>query len=169
MLRVRAYPDPILGRRSKPVESIDRELRKLIDEMFETMYDEKGVGLAAPQIGEGIRLCVTNCTGQSDGELALINPVIVETSGDDVTDEEGCLSVPGIRTKVTRSECVKVRAYDVTGKELEIDADGLEARCLQHEIDHLNGELFIQRLPEAALMAFRRQIKKLEDEYNDRS
>jgi peptide deformylase len=95
--------------------------------------------------------------------------VVVETAGKDVASEEGCLSVPGIRTNVIRPERVKVRAFDLTGQELEIDADDLEARCLQHEIDHLNGQLFIQRLSEASRMAIRRQIRKLESDYKSSS
>jgi peptide deformylase len=169
MLKVRAYPDPVLAIRSKPVQTIDRRLRQLVDEMFETMYEEHGVGLAAPQVGESLRLCVVNCSGESDGELVLVNPVVVETAGKDVASEEGCLSVPGIRTNVIRPERVKVRAFDLTGQELEIDADDLEARCLQHEIDHLNGQLFIQRLSEASRMAIRRQIRKLESDYKSSS
>jgi peptide deformylase len=169
MLKVRAYPDPVLAIRSKPVQTIDRRLRQLVDEMFETMYEERGVGLAAPQVGESLRLCVVNCSGESDGELVLVNPVVVETAGKDVASEEGCLSVPGIRTNVIRPERVKVRAFDLTGQELEIDADDLEARCLQHEIDHLNGQLFIQRLSETSRMAIRRQIRKLESDYKSSS
>jgi peptide deformylase len=169
MLKVRAYPDPVLAIRSKPVQTIDRRLRQLVDEMFETMYEEHGVGLAAPQVGESLRLCVVNCSGESDGELVLVNPVVVETAGKDVASEEGCLSVPGIRTNVIRPERVKVRAFDLTGQELEIDADDLEARCLQHEIDHLNGQLFIQRLSETSRMAIRRQIRKLESDYKSSS
>jgi peptide deformylase len=164
MLTVLAYPCPVLLRKAGPVTEINRSLRRLVDEMFETMYAERGVGLAAPQIGQAMRLCVVNASGKESGELALINPVIVESSGE-ATDEEGCLSVPGIRTKVTRPEYVHVRAYDLTGQELDIEADGLEGRCLQHEIDHLQGRLFFQRLTEAARMTLRHQIKRLEQRY----
>jgi len=164
MLTIREYPDPILSRRTSPVSEIDRNLRHLIEEMFGTMYEGRGVGLAAPQVGEGIRLCVLNCKGKPDGELILINPVIVSATGE-ATDEEGCLSVPGIRSKVTRAERVTVRAYDQNGKELELEADGLEARALQHETDHLNGRLFFQLLSEPGRMAIRRQLKQLEQQF----
>jgi len=166
MLKIRTYPDPVLSRQARAIREIDRDLRTLISEMFDTMYEGRGVGLAAPQVGEGIRMCVVNCTGDSDGELVLINPVIVEATGE-ATDEEGCLSVPGVRSKVIRSERIHVRAYDPRGQELELEADGLQARCIQHELDHLDGRLFFQRLNEAARMAVRRQIKELEDEYKD--
>ncbi len=164
MLRVRAYPDPVLNRRAAPVQRIDGALLRLADEMFETMYEERGVGLAAPQVGQSVRLCVVNVAGKESGELVLINPVIVEASGE-ATDEEGCLSVPGVRSKVTRSAEVTVRAYDRQGNEVEVHADGLQARCLQHEIDHLNGCLFVERLGEAARLVIRPGLKALEDEF----
>jgi len=164
MLKVRAYPDPVLGRKAAAVRRIDKNLVRLVDEMFETMYTEKGVGLAAPQVGESIRLCVVNCTGKSDGEMVLVNPVIVESRGE-ATDEEGCLSVPGIRSKVTRAEWVKVRAYDLDGNELELEADGLEARAFQHELDHLNGRLFFELLNDAGRMTIRGRLKTLEERF----
>ena len=167
MLKVYVYPDPVLICKAKPVQTINRHLRRLVDEMFETMYEERGVRLAAPQVGKGIRLCVINCTGDEADALVLINPQIIEASEEQVTDEEGCLSVPGIRSNVTRPERVKVRAYDVDGNKLELDADGLQARCLQHEIDHLNGRLFFQRLGSAARMLIGRRIKRLEEEFKD--
>ena len=165
MLKVVSYPDPILGERARPIERIDGRLLQLAKEMFETMYEDRGIGLAAPQVGQGVRMCVVNCTGKSDGEIVLINPVVAETGGGEVTEEEGCLSVPGIRSKVTRFAEVRVRAYDPDGNELDIEADGLEARCLQHEIDHLNGRLFFQRLNEAAKMTIRHRLKKLEETF----
>ena len=166
MLKVHTYPDEVLGAKAKPVKRIDTDLLKLIDRMFETMYAEQGVGLAAPQIGESVRLCVLNCTGKKEGERVLINPVIVERSGEH-TDEEGCLSVPGARAKVTRAEKVKVRAYDRRGEEIELEADGLLARCIQHELDHLSGRLFFQRLNEAARMTLNSRLKQLEDEHEE--
>jgi peptide deformylase len=166
MLTVRHYPDPVLTHRTHPVKRIDRSFHKLVKEMFDTMYEEQGVGLAAPQVGEGLRMCVVNCTGDSDDELVLVNPVIVESSGE-ATSEEGCLSVPGVRTNVSRPARVKVRAYDAAGHELELDADGLEARALQHEIDHLEGRLFFQRLNEAARMTIKHQIERLEREFGE--
>ncbi len=168
MLRVRAYPDPVLKRRAAPVQRIDQELLRLAEEMFRTMYEEQGIGLAAPQVGESVRLCVLNVSGKENGELVLINPVIVEARGEE-TGEEGCLSVPGVRSKVTRSAEVVVRAYDQNGNEIEMKADGLQARCLQHEIDHLNGCLFIERLGEAARQVIRPGLKALEEEFRKRT
>ena len=165
MLKIRTYPEPVLTKPAQPVTRIDRKLLRLAAQMFETMYEDKGVGLAAPQVGESVRMCVLNTAGKSDGELVLINPVIVEASSDEVTAEEGCLSVPGIRSNVARSARIKVHAYDLTGKEVEIEAEGLDARCLQHEIDHLNGRLFFQRLNEAARMVINSRIKALEEKY----
>ena len=164
MLKVRTYPDAVLSRRAAPVKRIDGEFLGLIREMFGTMYREKGIGLAAPQVGESLQVCVINCTGKKDGELVLINPVIIDSSGE-VSDEEGCLSVPGIRSNVTRAEHVKVRGYDQHGNEVEIEADGLQARCLQHELDHLAGRLFVDRLGEAARMAIRPGLKALEEQH----
>lgn len=168
MLKIRTYPEPVLTKPAQPVKHIDRKLLRLAAQMFETMYEHKGVGLAAPQVGEGVRMCVLNTAGKSDGELVLINPVIIEASSDEITDEEGCLSVPGIRSNVARSVRIKVHAYDLTGKDLEIELEGLDARCLQHEIDHLNGRLFFQRLNEAARMVINSRIKALEEEHKKR-
>lgn len=163
MLKVRHYPDPILSKPAKPVKKIDAELLGLIKDMFETMYEEHGVGLAAPQIGESLRLCVINCTENHDksGEIVLINPKIIEMSGEEV-DEEGCLSVPGIRSKVARAAHVKVKAFDVKGNEFEGEGDGLLARAFQHEIDHLDGKLFIERLGFASRLVARPRLKELE-------
>lgn len=164
MLKVRTYPADVLSKKAKPVKRIDKEFLRLVDEMFDTMYEERGVGLAAPQVGESLRFCVVNCTGKKEDEIALINPVIVESSGEE-TEEEGCLSLPGVRGKVTRPAQIKVKAYDRNGREIEIEADGLHARCIQHELDHLNGRLFFQRLNEAARMTVNGQLKTLEDEF----
>ena len=164
MLKVHIYPDPILGRPAGQIKRIDRQLLQLVREMFETMYAKHGVGLAAPQVGQSIRVCVLNCTGETDGELALINPLILEMTGEH-TDEEGCLSIPGIRSNVTRAERVKVRAYNTKGEEFEIDADGLQSRAFQHEIDHLDGRLFLQRLSQAARMIVNSDLKALEEQF----
>lgn len=164
MLELRKYPDPVLSKRSRPVRTIDKEFVRLVDEMFETMYEGHGVGLAAPQVGKNLRVFVMNCRDGKDGELVLINPVIVEMSGEEI-DEEGCLSVPGVRMKVARAEHVKVKAYTEKGEEIELEADGLEARAVQHELDHLDGRLFFQRLNEAARMTLKDRLRMLEKEY----
>ncbi len=166
MLTIRTYPDDVLSTKAKPVRRIDKSTLALIDKMFETMYEERGVGLAAPQIGEGVRICVLNCTGKKEDEIVLINPVIVSSSGEHV-DEEGCLSVPGARAKVARAERITVKAFNRKGEEIELEADGLHARCIQHELDHLNGRLFFHRLNEAARMTVNAQLKRLEDEHEE--
>ena len=117
MLTLRTYPDRVLRKKAQPVRKIDKDFLQLIDEMFETMYEERGVGLAAPQIGESIRACVINCTGKPEDELVLVNPVIVEATGEE-TDEEGCLSLPGVHGNVTRAAHVKVQAYSRNGKQI---------------------------------------------------
>jgi peptide deformylase len=133
---------PILREETKPVEEVTDELRALIDDMFETMYAAKGIGLAAPQIGRTERITVIDV---DENPLVLINPEIVVTEGK-TREEEGCLSIPDIYGDVDRAKRVVVRALDRYGKPFEIDAEDLLARCMQHEIDHLHGRLFIDHL-----------------------
>lgn len=149
ILDVLNFPDPRLRRRSEPVEKITDELRQLAADMLETMYDEPGIGLAAPQIGQAIRLIVvdTDWTGE-DAErkpCVFVNPEIVERSGSIVWDE-GCLSVPDFNAEVERAENVVLRALDLDGHEVRETASGLRAVCFQHELDHLDGVLFIDRV-----------------------
>ena len=158
VLSVRKYGDPALRRRARPVEAVTLEVRKLIADMIETMYDEVGVGLAAPQVGVSLRLLVvTDAEGR--GAQALLNPVITEQGGQ-VTAEEGCLSLPGIFAPVTRAEWVQVEAQDEDGRPVSIGARGFRARVLQHEIDHLDGVLFIDRLDPVKRDRIKRKIKK---------
>jgi peptide deformylase len=155
VLSVRRYGDPVLRRRARPVEAVTPELRRLIDDMVETMRAESGIGLAAPQVGASVRLMVV-AEGESRREArALVNPAIVDRGGA-VTAEEGCLSLPGIWAPVTRSAWVRLRAQDLDGTPLELTARGLKARVFQHELDHLDGVLFIDHLDPAT----RRQIKR---------
>lgn len=158
ILKVRRYGDPVLRRRAAPVGEITDDLRRIMADLTETMYDEVGIGLAAPQVGVPLRLIVM---GDDDGReaRALINPVITEQGGQ-ATGEEGCLSLPGIFAPVTRAAWVHVAAQDAEGKRLTIDARGLRARVLQHEIDHLDGVLFIDRLDPVARDRIKRKIKK---------
>src|SRR5262245_7039769 len=142
ILEVRLYGDPLLRRRAEPVETVTPDLDALIDDMIETMYDEVGIGLAAPQVGFGFRLLVVD-EGKGVAR-AYLNPVIVEQSGQAVA-EEGCLSLPGIFADVARAEMVVVEARDREGAPIRRRASGLLARVLQHEIDHLDGVLFIDR------------------------
>jgi peptide deformylase len=148
MLReILKYPDPRLREVAKPVEQVTDELRSLIDDMAETMYASKGCGLAATQIGVDKRIFVVDCAGEDEPSqlMAFINPEIVETDGSQTWDE-GCLSFPGVSEEIKRAERVKMRALDRSGKPFEIEADGLLAVALQHELDHLNGVLMIDKL-----------------------
>ena len=158
VLKVRKYGDPVLRRRGAEVGEITPALREAITDMIETMYDEVGIGLAAPQVGVSLRLMVVGLEDGRDAQ-ALINPVIVERGGQ-VTAEEGCLSIPGIYAHITRSEWVKVEAKDVEGRPLKIHGRGLLARVLQHEIDHLDGVLFIDHLDPVTRDRIKRRIKK---------
>ncbi len=158
VLKVRKYGDPVLRRRGAEVGEITPALRETIADMIETMYDEVGIGLAAPQVGVSLRLMVVSLEDGRDAQ-AVINPVIVERGGQ-VTAEEGCLSIPGIYAPVTRSEWVKVEAKDVESRPLKIHGRGLLARVLQHEMDHLDGVLFIDHLDPVTRDRIKRRIKK---------
>ncbi|NYF79503.1 peptide deformylase [Granulicella arctica] len=157
------YPDPVLAKRGEAVTVFDADLKKLVDEMFDSMYAAQGIGLAAPQINISKRLTVIDISFQKNPEekIVLINPEIIDRSGKQV-EEEGCLSLPEIREKVTRSEWVKVKAQDVTGKWIEVEGEELLARAIQHEIDHLDGILFIDHLSRLKRDLVLRKIKKLQ-------
>jgi len=165
MLQVRCYPDPVLRKVAEPIEVIDDKLRALAEEMIESMYEENGVGLAAPQIGESIRLVVIDTTPEERNPIVLINPEIVEKSRKKVAAEEGCLSLPGLSASISRPEQVTVEAQDLDGNEIVIEGDGLLARALQHEIDHLDGVLFIDKASIAAKFSLRGDLHALEAEY----
>jgi peptide deformylase len=158
VLKVRKYGDPVLRRRAEPVTEITPEIRRMIDDMVETMYDEMGIGLAAPQVGISLRLMVV---GHDNGReaRAIVNPVITEQGGE-VTAEEGCLSLPGIFAPVTRAEWVRLEGQDLEGQPVSIRARGLTARVFQHEMDHLDGVLFIDRLDAMTRDRIKRRIKK---------
>ncbi len=157
------YPDPLLARKADPVTVFDKELKKLADDMFESMYAAEGIGLAAPQIGLSKRLFIvdTSLGKNRDERLVLINPEIVDREGKQV-EEEGCLSLPDIRDKVSRSFRVRMRAQDVDGKWFEIEGDELLARAFQHENDHLDGILFIDRISRLKRDLTIRRIRKLQ-------
>jgi peptide deformylase len=145
-LDVRILGDPVLRERSREVAEITPELRKLIDDMFETMYVEEGVGLAAPQVGVAQRVIVVDPQLEGSQRFALINPVLLEVSKEVERGEEGCLSIPTLKDIVERPATCVVEGMNAAGTTVRIDADGLLARILQHEIDHLDGILFIDRL-----------------------
>ena len=145
---IRFVPDPILRKAALPVEKITDSIKQLLDDMAETMYDAPGIVLAAPQIGELKRVIVMDCSRDEEtNELwQMINPIIIQSSEESSTFEEGCLSIPGHNSEVSRPNWVELRFTDINGKEQQIKAEGLLAACVQHEIDHLNGILFIDHI-----------------------
>lgn len=155
------YPDSRLAEKSKPVEEITEEIKELAANMVETMYEDDGIGLAAPQIGALHRLVVIDVSGPEvrNGLMTLINPVICSSEGSCVS-EEGCLSVPGYRTTLKRAETVVVKAQDLEGNDVTIEADGLLAICLQHELDHLDGILFIDKISRLKRSMYNKRVKK---------
>ncbi len=156
-------PDPVLRLVSKPVERIDAPLLKLADDMLETMYDAPGIGLAAIQIGEPLRLLVIDLAkeGEPPAPQVFINPEVLDASDERSVYEEGCLSIPDYYAEVERPAKVRVRHLDRSGKEQEIEADGLLATCLQHEMDHLNGVLFIDHISKLKRDMVVKKFKKL--------
>ena len=162
MLRkVRTYPDSVLAAKAAPVTEITDEIRTLAADMIETMYADKGIGLAAPQVGESIRLITVDLSGPDKREdpHVFVNPVLTNLEGE-VESEEGCLSVVGYRTTVTRAERLHLSATDLDGNPVEMDADDLMAICLQHEVDHLNGVLFIDKISKLKRTLYERKLKK---------
>ncbi len=158
-LTILEFPDPRLRIKAKPVAAVDAALRQLIDDMFETMYDAPGIGLAATQVDVHRRLLVADVSQDKDQPWVLINPEIIAKDGVEVT-EEGCLSVPGYFEEVERAEQVRVRYLDRNGKQCEDDFDGLLAVCVQHEMDHLDGKLFVDYLSEAKRQRIRKRLEK---------
>ena len=159
-LTILEYPDPRLRTRAVPVAVVDDSIRTLIDDMLETMYEAPGVGLAATQVNVHKRVLVADVTREQNQPLAFVNPEIVERQGT-TEAEEGCLSVPGIFDKLnTRAERVVVRALDRDGKPFELEADGLLAVCIQHEMDHLEGKLFVDYLSELKRGRIRKKLEK---------
>jgi len=145
LLPILQYPDPRLHKIAAPVPRVDDKIRKLIKDMAETMYAAPGIGLAATQVDVHLRVIVIDISETHDQLQVFINPEIIRAEGEEIC-EEGCLSVPGVYEKVTRSAVVTVRALDEQGKSREIEADGLLAVCIQHEMDHLIGRVFVEKL-----------------------
>ncbi|MFZ4467738.1 MAG: peptide deformylase [Pirellula sp.] len=147
MLQLIQYPHPTLRFPSKPLSRVDEALREIIDQMFEIMYEHRGVGLAANQVNLPLRLFIANPTGEKESgqELVFLNPVIQKATGT-IEAEEGCLSLPGLHGLVKRNKAVQVNAYSMDGKEINLKVEGFLARIIQHEVDHLDGVLFIDRL-----------------------
>ena len=162
--KVLYLPDARLRQMSVPVSDFDDALQTLIEDMFETMYHTRGVGLAAAQIGVNVRLSVIDVSGDKSQQLVIINPEITKSAGE-VDFQEGCLSVPGVYDTVKRAETITVKALDRHGKSFEMAASGLLSECIQHEIDHMNGKLFIDMLsPLKRTMARRKLDKYLRDQ-----
>lgn len=158
-LKILEFPDPRLRKKALPVEIVDDSLRELIDDMFETMYDAPGIGLAATQVDVHRRLLVADVSVDKDAPIVLINPVILEKDGVAIT-EEGCLSVPGYFEEVERADHIRVRYLDRDGVEQTSEFEGLLAVCVQHEIDHLDGKLFVDYLSEAKRQRIRKRLEK---------
>ena len=159
LLKILHYPDPRLHTVAKPVAEVDAEIRRLAGDMAETMYAAPGIGLAATQVDRHVRLIVVDVSEQKNRLLTLINPRILMKEGEAVR-EEGCLSVPGIYDKVTRAEHIRVQALDLEGNAFELDAGGLLAVCIQHEIDHLDGKVFVEYLSRLKQTRIRHKLLK---------
>jgi len=158
-LKILEFPDPRLRTRAAPVEAVDDELRRLIGDMFETMYEAPGIGLAATQVDVHKRLLVADVSPDKSEPHVLINPEIIEKDGVTVTDE-GCLSVPGYYEEVERAQHIRVRFLDRDGEPREMEAEGLLAVCIQHEMDHLEGKLFVDYLSESKRQRIRKKLEK---------
>jgi len=159
ILDILHFPDARLRNVAKPVAQVDDSVRKLIDDMLETMYEAPGIGLAAIQVNEPRRVIVVDISEERNAPLALVNPEILEKHGEEQM-EEGCLSVPGVYEPVQRAERIRVRALDREGKPFELDLDGLLAVCIQHEIDHLDGKLFVDYLSSLKRQRIRKKLEK---------
>jgi peptide deformylase len=163
LLKIVHYPEPVLLTVGKPVSQFDADLEKLVEDMFETMYEAGGVGLAAPQVGVSQRLFVMDCSGGDDAsqKIALVNPEIIAQEGEQIGDE-GCLSFPGIYTKVQRELRVIVRAQNLSGETFELDGTDLTARCVLHETDHCDGIVFLDRMKIFKIEMAKLNIKRLQ-------
>ncbi len=159
LLKILHYPDPRLHTVAKPVAEITAEIRQLAADMAETMYAAPGIGLAATQVDRHIRLLVVDISEEKNHLLALVNPRILMLEGE-IVHEEGCLSVPGIYDKVTRAEHIRVQATNLDGDTFEMDAHGLLAICIQHEIDHLNGKVFVEYLSRLKQVRIKHKLTK---------
>lgn len=165
ILPIRKYPDPVLRKQAEPVTVIDARLRQLAADMMETMQEAQGVGLAAPQVGESIRMVIVDFDPENGDAKVLINPVIVKRSGRKELKPEGCLSFPGIHTQVKRSPRVVCEAQNLDGEIIEYHAEGLSARAVQHELDHLDGMLFVDKAGPSDKQSLERELEEMECTY----
>ena len=159
ILSIIEFPDARLRKKALPVKAVDDSIRTLLDDMLETMYAAPGIGLAATQVNQQKRVIVIDITEEKNAPLRLVNPEIVWTSGTEEMDE-GCLSVPGVFEKVSRAEKIKVKALGYDGNVFELETDGLLAVCIQHEIDHLEGKLFVDYLSPLKRLRARKKLEK---------
>ncbi|MCU7810217.1 MAG: peptide deformylase [Candidatus Thiodiazotropha sp. (ex Notomyrtea botanica)] len=159
ILDILHFPDPRLRNKAKPVAEVDDSIRRLIDDMLETMYEAPGIGLAATQVNVAKQLVVIDLSEDKNEPLCLINPEIIEKDGIEQM-EEGCLSVPGIYEKVTRANHIRLRALDRDGNPFEMEAEDLLAVCIQHELDHLEGKLFVDYLSSLKRQRIRKKLEK---------
>ena len=160
LLPILEFPDPRLRTVAKPVTEVDDKIRQLVDDMFETMYDAPGIGLAASQVDVHQRFMVIDVSDEHDQPLVFINPEITAKQGEQVY-QEGCLSVPGIYADVTRADVITVRAHGRDGQPFEMEADGLLAVCVQHEMDHLDGKLFVDYLSPLKREMVKKKLAKM--------
>jgi peptide deformylase len=167
-MELRQYPDPVLRQRSEPVETFDEALADLVREMLRTMQAHTGLGLAAAQVGATQRVAIVASDGKPGRETVLVNPELVSSSGWE-EGEEGCLSFPGIYVKVGRFTRVRVRYRDLRGGTHEMEADDILARAVQHELDHLDGRLLVDRMSSVQRMTHRRRLRELEERYERRA
>jgi peptide deformylase len=158
-LEILTFPDARLRNKAKPVLAVTDEIRRTVDDMFQTMYEAPGIGLAAIQVNVPLRIIVIDVSDQHDSPVCLINPEILERHGEEQM-EEGCLSVPGFYDQVSRAEKIRFRALDREGETFEQEADGLLAVCVQHEIDHLDGKLFVDYLSALKRQRIRKKLEK---------
>jgi peptide deformylase len=167
LLEILHFPDPRLRIKAKPITAVTEAHRRLAADMLATMYAAPGIGLAAIQVGVDQRLIVVDVSDDNDEPLVFLNPELLSQSGTEVS-QEGCLSVPGVYEDVERAERIRVRVMDLSGKTREFDADGLLAVCIQHEIDHLDGKLFVDYLSDLKRQRIRKRIEKEERERQER-
>lgn len=165
MLDICKYGETVLKQKAREVQDINEKVAELVEQMRQTMYGANGIGLAAPQVGQSIQLALVDITlGEGKDEfMVLINPEIIESEGSETADE-GCLSIPGITTQVSRSTHIKIKAFDLNGKEIRREFEGYKARVIQHEIDHLEGILIVDRVSSLKRQLIKKEIKKLKSD-----
>lgn len=164
-LKIIFYPDPRLKKVSQPIEVFDASLKELAGRMFELMRQHRGVGLAAPQVGENIRMFVMNHSGDLADDRVYVNPILTEAAGSE-DGEEGCLSIPGLNVQIERSKSVRMQAQNLEGNPIDQSESGYIARIWQHEFDHLNGTMLTDRMGAVAKVTNRRTLKELEEKYH---